>query len=72
MPARPDDVQSALAETACRYAARCALRERLGHPDRCVAEDPELTTVAPGHQAACHFSDQAAVLADEIGVGGHG
>jgi hypothetical protein len=27
-----------------------------------------LTTVAPGHQAACHFSEKVAVLAGEIGV----
>jgi oligopeptide/dipeptide ABC transporter ATP-binding protein len=72
MLTRPDDALSALPEAACRYAARCALRERLGRPDRCAAEDPDLTTVAPGHQAACHFSDKVAMLADEIGVESHG
>ena len=72
MPVRPDDAQSGLSETACRYAVRCALREELGRPDRCASEDPSLTTVAPAHQGACHFSDQVAKLAQQIGVESRG
>jgi oligopeptide/dipeptide ABC transporter ATP-binding protein len=72
MPARPDDALSSLPEAACRYASRCALRERLGRPDRCAEEDPELSMVAPGHLAACHFSAKVAMLTDEIGVEAHG
>ena len=41
-----------------RFHTRCWLRERLGNPERCSAETPELREVAPGHQVACHFTDQ--------------
>jgi oligopeptide/dipeptide ABC transporter ATP-binding protein len=71
MPTGSDDALPALPETACRYATRCALRERLGHPDRCAEEDPELSIVVPRHLAACHFSEKVAMLADEIGVESH-
>jgi oligopeptide/dipeptide ABC transporter ATP-binding protein len=67
MPARPDD-KASLPATACPYAPRCALRERLGRPSRCLEIDPALTTAAPDHQAACHFSGEVAMLADEVGV----
>lgn len=36
--------------TACPYAARCPQAQAL-----CDAQRPELTTVAEGHQVACHF-----------------
>jgi oligopeptide transport system ATP-binding protein len=42
----------------CRFHTRCWLRERLGHPERCVAEDPPLRQLATGHQVACHFAEQ--------------
>jgi oligopeptide/dipeptide ABC transporter ATP-binding protein len=35
----------------CAYAARCPRAE-----PRCRAEIPELRTIAPGRQAACHFA----------------
>ena len=44
--------------SGCRFNTRCWLRERLGNPERCSAETPELREVAPGHQVACHFTDQ--------------
>jgi oligopeptide/dipeptide ABC transporter ATP-binding protein len=44
--------------SGCRFHTRCWLRERLGNPERCSAETPELREVAPGHQVACHFTDQ--------------
>jgi oligopeptide/dipeptide ABC transporter ATP-binding protein len=44
--------------SGCRFHTRCWLRERLGNPERCVAEDPMLRTLATGHQAACHFAEE--------------
>ncbi|HEV8281214.1 MAG TPA: ABC transporter ATP-binding protein, partial [Candidatus Limnocylindrales bacterium] len=42
----------------CRFSTRCPLRERLGRPQRCVDEEPELRVVAAGQQVACHFAEQ--------------
>jgi oligopeptide transport system ATP-binding protein len=42
----------------CRFSTRCPLRERLGRPQRCVDEEPQLREVAAGHQVACHFAEQ--------------
>ena len=44
--------------SGCRFHTRCWLRERLGNPERCSAETPELREIVPGHQVACHFTDQ--------------
>jgi oligopeptide/dipeptide ABC transporter ATP-binding protein len=44
--------------SGCRFHTRCWLRERLGNPERCVAEDPALRSVGTGHTAACHFSEE--------------
>ena len=35
--------------SGCRFHTRCWLRERLGNPERCVAEMPELRDLGPGH-----------------------
>ncbi len=44
--------------SGCRFHTRCWLRERLGNPERCVTEDPELRTfVQEGHRVACHFAE---------------
>ena len=37
----------------CHFHPRCPMKA-----DRCVAEVPALSTVAPGHDAACHFRDR--------------
>lgn len=51
--------------TGCNFAPRCWVREALGNPERCSLEQPALR---PGpeedHQAACHFEDRVAELAD--------
>ena len=49
--------------SGCRFHTRCWLREKLGNPERCVTEEPQLRVLESGHQTACHFaedvSDQA-------------
>jgi oligopeptide/dipeptide ABC transporter ATP-binding protein len=53
------DVPSPVAPpSGCRFHTRCWLRERLGNPERCVAEEPLLREVRPGQQAACHYSEE--------------
>ena len=54
----------------CRFHTRCWLRERLGNPERCVAEEPLLRDLGGGHLAACHFSDEISpeVVAQAIGL----
>jgi oligopeptide/dipeptide ABC transporter ATP-binding protein len=44
--------------SGCRFHTRCWLRERLGNPERCVAEDPMLRPLATGHEVACHFAEE--------------
>jgi oligopeptide transport system ATP-binding protein len=53
------DVPSPAAPPAgCRFHTRCWLRERLGNPDRCISEDPQLRPLASGHEVACHFAEE--------------
>jgi oligopeptide/dipeptide ABC transporter ATP-binding protein len=47
----------------CRFHTRCPFAE-----DRCMRELPQLETVAPGHQVACHRKqDMAKLVADKFG-----
>jgi oligopeptide transport system ATP-binding protein len=50
----------------CRFHTRCWLYERLGKPENCRTEDPELRIVQPDHQAACHYAEDA--LQSDVGV----
>jgi oligopeptide/dipeptide ABC transporter ATP-binding protein len=43
----------------CRFAARCALRSKLGEPARCTEESPEVIQHAGNRRSACHFADVA-------------
>ena len=52
--------------SGCRFHTRCWLRERLGNPERCVAEMPEFREIRPGHQVACHFAED--VTPEAIGA----
>ena len=44
----------------CRFHTRCWLYERLGAPERCRTEQPQLRVIAGDRQAACHFSEELA------------
>ena len=44
--------------SGCHFHTRCWLREQLGNPEECVASEPALREVAPGHVAKCHFAEQ--------------
>ncbi len=46
--------------SGCRFHTRCWLRRELGEPERCVAENPALREMAPGHRVACHFAEELA------------
>ncbi len=48
----------------CRFHTRCWLREKLGNPERCSTEEPQLRDLGGGHQTACHFAEQ--VTADTV------
>ena len=43
--------------SGCRFHTRCWLREKLGNPERCVTEDPELRLLDTRHEVACHFAE---------------
>ena len=44
----------------CGFHTRCWLRDRLGRPDRCIAEVPELQQLPTGRSVACHFAEEVA------------
>jgi peptide/nickel transport system ATP-binding protein len=45
--------------SGCAFQTRCWLKEKLGNPERCSTESPQLVQVSTGHQVACHFPDKA-------------
>jgi oligopeptide/dipeptide ABC transporter ATP-binding protein len=44
--------------SGCRFHTRCWLYEKLGKPERCVTEEPELRPIAEGHRTACHYAEE--------------
>jgi oligopeptide/dipeptide ABC transporter ATP-binding protein len=54
--------------SGCRFHTRCWLYERLGQPENCRTDDPELKAVADvaAHRAACHYADEA--LKTDVGI----
>ena len=44
--------------SGCRFHTRCWLRERLGNPENCVTEQPELRDIGGGQRVACHWTDE--------------
>jgi len=54
----------------CRFHPRCQLRQSLGDPEICVAQEPQLIALGEGpgrleHDAACHFRGPGAAAALE-------
>ncbi len=63
------DVPSPAAPPAgCRFHTRCWLRERLGNPERCSTEEPQLRSLGGDHLTACHFAEQISSEAVEATV----
>jgi oligopeptide/dipeptide ABC transporter ATP-binding protein len=54
----------------CAFHTRCWLRERLGNPERCVAEAPSLREMAARHPVACHFAEEVDGTAEQVQVTG--
>ncbi len=55
---RGDVPSPAAPPSGCRFHTRCWLRERLGNPEQCTTEVPELRTFTEaGHRVACHFAE---------------
>jgi oligopeptide transport system ATP-binding protein len=52
--------------SGCRFHTRCWLYERLGRPENCRTDDPELRPVGTDHLAACHYAEEA--LKSDVGV----
>ncbi len=52
----------------CRFSTRCWLREKLGNPERCTAEEPALRVLDSGHRVACHFAEDVSgtVVAETV------
>jgi oligopeptide transport system ATP-binding protein len=51
--------------SGCRFHTRCWLRERLGNPERCVTDDPQLRALSAGHEVACHFAERVDGAAEQ-------
>jgi oligopeptide transport system ATP-binding protein len=56
--------------SGCHFHTRCWLRERLGNPERCVAEDPALRELSGDHQVACHFAEEVDGSMEQVQVTG--
>ena len=52
--------------SGCRFHTRCWLRQKLGNPDICTTDDPDLkpTGERKGSAVACHFSEEVADSAE--------
>ncbi len=58
---RGDPPSPASPPPGCRFHPRCWLRERLGSPAECESVEPPRVGPDLAHEAACHFSDRAAI-----------
>lgn len=43
----------------CRFHPRCWLYQKLGAPEKCLEQEPQLRSLDEGHLAACHFAGLA-------------
>jgi len=60
---RGDVPSPAAPPSGCRFHTRCWLREKLGNPEQCVTDEPELRPLEPGHKVACHFAEEVSAEA---------
>jgi oligopeptide/dipeptide ABC transporter ATP-binding protein len=51
----------------CRFHPRCWLYDRLGQPETCHTDDPELRDVVVDHRVACHFAEKSREALDQSG-----
>jgi oligopeptide/dipeptide ABC transporter ATP-binding protein len=51
--------------SGCRFHTRCWLREKLGNPEICSTEEPQLRPIEQGHRTACHFAEEVSERAVE-------
>jgi peptide/nickel transport system ATP-binding protein len=55
---RGDIPSPASPPTGCAFHTRCWLRDKLGNPEACSSETPELRPMRSGHLVACHFAEE--------------
>jgi peptide/nickel transport system ATP-binding protein len=55
---RGDIPSPAAPPSGCAFHTRCWLRDKLGNPEACSAETPELRPMRSGHLVACHFAEE--------------
>jgi oligopeptide/dipeptide ABC transporter ATP-binding protein len=67
---RGDVPSPAAPPSGCRFHTRCWLRERLGNPERCSAEEPQLRELETGHTVSCHFAEDVAGSVEQALVTG--
>jgi len=58
--------------SGCHFHTRCWLRERLGNPDRCSSEAPQLRVLATGHEVSCHFAEDVDGSREQLQATGRG
>jgi oligopeptide transport system ATP-binding protein len=58
--------------SGCHFHTRCWLRERLGNPEVCSAEIPELRELSTGHEVACHFAEEVDGSREQLQSTGRG
>jgi oligopeptide/dipeptide ABC transporter ATP-binding protein len=44
--------------SGCHFHTRCWLREQLGNPENCAAEEPPVRDIGAGHLVACHYAEK--------------
>jgi peptide/nickel transport system ATP-binding protein len=44
--------------SGCSFHTRCWLREKLGNPEACSSDAPDLRSTRSGHLVACHFAEE--------------
>ncbi len=58
--------------SGCHFHTRCWLREKLGNPERCEVEAPQLRELSDGHAVSCHYAEEVEGSAEQVQVTGRG